>query len=259
MHMLFAQITDIHITMEDPSPFANRCPQKQLQKIIAYLNALTHPPLFVFITGDCVHNGKEEEYGILRECLSQLRMPYYIIPGNHDSRSLLRRFFPEIAKLSNDDIFIQFSIEDYPVRLIGIDSVKEKAVEGELCEARLRWLDSVLGKDPKKPTILFMHHPPILSGIDVLDKYAYQNIEKLGKVLKNHPQVKHIFCGHAHRAMQSLWEGIVVSVVGSTVMQFSPDFGPDPKLEWSQEPGAFALHWWQPDKQSLITQFCGLP
>jgi 3',5'-cyclic AMP phosphodiesterase CpdA len=253
--MLFAQITDMHITTREPSPFAGRCPSKQLKKIINYLNTFPQRIEFVLLSGDCVDKGYPQEYALLNTLLNELTIPYYIIPGNHDERSHLREAFPVLNQLSADPFFIHYALENYPVRFIGLDTVREYSTPGEMCEKRLQWLDETLYDDRRKPTVIFMHHPPIQTGLPILDENGFPAPERLGDILRSHPQVKNILCGHFHRPMQSIWQGIPVSVIGSSVAQIAPDFSPAAPVEWSDEPPGFALHWW---KGSLLTQFCSL-
>ena len=252
--MLFAQITDMHITDETPSPFAGRCPIKQLHNIIQHLNHYSDPIDFVLLTGDCVHHGSEHNYDLLQKTLSALKLPYFMIPGNHDDRTTMRKVFSNISEISEDPHFIHYTIEKYPLRLIGIDSVCDGQIWGDLCDKRLAWLDKTLNADRRKPTLLFMHHPPIRSGLPILDDYGYPKQDLLADVLRNHPQVKHILCGHFHRPIQYLWHHISVSIVGSSVAQFPTEFNPIKK--WSNEPPAFALHRWN---NGLMTQFCSIP
>ena len=55
-------------------------------------------------------------------------------------------------------------VEDYPVRLIMLDSVVPQAGHGLLCTDRLAFLDETLSAQPHKPTMLVLHHPPMLTG-----------------------------------------------------------------------------------------------
>ncbi len=254
--MLFAQITDTHINTLAHSPFKGRCADKQLAAVIHFLNTLTKPPLFVLLTGDCVHEGNLQEYLKLQQLLQKLNMPCFIIPGNHDNRDLLKECFPEVALLCQDPSFMQYVIEDFPLRLIALDTLSEGNTFGELCQDRLAWLDNTLAKAPSRPTALFMHHPPAIYGLDILDKNANHHTTELATILENHSQVQYILCGHFHSPCHTLWQNKVVTVAGSTLVQFSLDVGTKP-LQWSDEPPSLALHRWQ--KSRLVTHFCSIP
>ena len=73
------------------------------------------------------------EYEHLRALLSPLAMPVFVISGNHAAREPLRAAFAADGYLPADG-FLQFTIEDYPVRLVALDTL----IPGEagVCYAR---------------------------------------------------------------------------------------------------------------------------
>src|SRR5207237_9481603 len=135
------------------------------------------------ITGDLVDRGEPAEYDHLRHLLAPLRMPVYIIPGNHDAREPLRAAFGADGYLSGDG-FIQYAIEDYPLRLVALDTLVAGKHHGELCAERLDWLDHALAAAPDRPTIVMMHHPPFVLGIDYMDKYGLDNSDAFASVIR---------------------------------------------------------------------------
>ena len=52
--------------------------------------------------GDLTHWGEESAYQLLAERLSSLDCPVYLIPGNHDDRSLLLSHFPDLPVTAGD-------------------------------------------------------------------------------------------------------------------------------------------------------------
>ena len=46
------------------------------------------------------------------------------------------------------DGFLQYAIEDYPVRLVALDTLIPGEAGGLLCSARLAWVDHVLALAP---------------------------------------------------------------------------------------------------------------
>ena len=72
----------------------------------------------MLFTGDIVDFGRADEYALVRELLAPLSMPVYLIPGNHDSREQMRASFPDHAYLRQSPDFIQYTIEEYPVRIL---------------------------------------------------------------------------------------------------------------------------------------------
>src|SRR6266550_4232694 len=108
------------------------------------------------------------EFQHLRTLLAPLAMPVFVIPGNHDAREPLRAAFAGDGYLPADG-FLQFAIEDYPVRLVALDTLTPGEGGGLLCSTRLAWLDHVLASAPARPVLLMMHHPPFLTGIERMD------------------------------------------------------------------------------------------
>ena len=76
---------------------------------------------------------------------------------------------------------------------------------GELCDNRLGDLDKMLSGKPNSPTVLFMHHPPfeVLTSSEPLQFGSRDIVQKFTDILRRHPQITQIFCGHAHRSFMS--------------------------------------------------------
>src|SRR5688500_6288942 len=112
-------------------------------------------------------------------------MPVYLIPGNHDSREQMRASFPDHRYLAQSPQFIQYAIEDYPVRLLALDTVIPKKSGGELCEERLDWLEAKLREAPDRPTLVMMHHAPFATGLSYMDGIGLlRGGERLGRIME---------------------------------------------------------------------------
>jgi 3',5'-cyclic AMP phosphodiesterase CpdA len=212
---------------------------------VAHLNTLDPRPDIVLLTGDLVDLGRPEEYALLREILAPLGMPIYVVPGNHDERGAMRRAFSDHAYLPQAGDFLHYVLEDYPVRLIGLDTVVAGEPGGELCEARLGWLDAQLRRVPDRETVLFMHHPPFLTGLANMDWQNCRNGEALGALLERHRQVTRLLCGHVHRPIHLAWHGITASIAPSPSHSCVFDLNPDASHDFVLEPPTCELHYWR--------------
>ena len=96
-------------------------------------------------------------------------LPVYLVPGNHDRRDRFRDYLGGHPGVRSDPSFVQYAVEDMPLRLVMLDSVVPGAGYGELCADRLAWLDRTLAERPDHPTMLVLHHPPIRCGLALLD------------------------------------------------------------------------------------------
>ena len=158
---------------------------------------------------------------------------------------MMRTAFADHDYLSDEDEFVQYSIEHTAVRLVGLDTLIPGAAEGELCDTRLTWLDETLKQQPDRPTVLFMHHPPFDTGIVAMDKQGFRNPEKLATVLRGHKQVRHIICGHVHRPIHVQWHGVTVSIGPSASHYVALDLNPADWPHFFLEPPSCQLYYWK--------------
>src|ERR1700732_1745484 len=133
VNMILAQLSDPHIVaagklfrcpMQSTAPHAERARLEfdtapYLARAVASLNALVPRPDVTVVTGDLVDHGEPNEYEQLRHLLAPLSMPVFVIPGNHDAREPLREAFRDARYLPAEG-YLQFAIEDYPVRLVAL-------------------------------------------------------------------------------------------------------------------------------------------
>ena len=120
--MLIAQITDLHISLPGRRAHDLYRTGEHLARWVERLNGLEPAPDLVLATGDLVNDGEAEEYASLAALLAPLRMPVYLIPGNHDDRENLLAGFPGHAYLPRDSEFLHYVVEGHPLRLIGLDT-----------------------------------------------------------------------------------------------------------------------------------------
>lgn len=249
--MLIAQISDTHIKTPGELLYGRIDTQGFLERAVAHVNALDPRPDIALVTGDLVDGGKPEEYENLKRMLSALRMPYYLIPGNHDARDPLRAAFPEHTYLPNDG-FLQYVVEGLPLRLIALDTLVPGKGHGALCAERLAWLQARLGESDK-PVLLYMHHPPFDCGIEPLDAARLnEGAEQMAAIVQARGTVERVLCGHVHRPIQVRWAGTMASIAPSTAHQATLDLRTGAKLSMTMDPPGIALHLWRP-QTGLVT------
>ena len=244
--MLIAQITDMHVKAEGELLFKRIDTAAYLERAVSHLLKLDPRPDIVLATGDLVEAGKPEEYARLRRLLAPLAMPVYLIPGNHDARDTLRAAFPDHAYLPSDG-FIQYAIEELPLRLIALDTLVPGQGHGELCDQRLDWLEATLAEGRDRPTLVFMHHPPFECGIGCFDSSRLlKGDRRLAELVQRHGNVQRVMCGHVHRPIQVLFGGTMGSIGPSTAHQATLDLHDDARYSMMMEPPAIAIHQWRP-------------
>jgi 3',5'-cyclic AMP phosphodiesterase CpdA len=222
-----------------------------LAAAIAHLNRLQPQPDLVIATGDLVDEGTEAEYKMLRKLVAPLRAPIYWAMGNHDNREAFRQVFPGLAYMPATG-FVQYVIEEYPLRLIVLDTLVDGEGDGEMEVERLTWLRDRLTEHPERPTLIFMHHPPFLTGLQGMDRLHCRGSEALAAMLRNYPNVKRVACGHLHRTIQTLWAGTIGSVAPSVAHQVGLKLLDEQPPAFVMEPPAFHLHLWN-EVAELVT------
>lgn len=243
--MLIAQITDTHIKAGGKLAYRRVNSAEKLRNCVAHLNAMNPRPDVALLTGDLVDLGKAEEYAVLREILAPLRMPIYAIPGNHDDRVAFRQAFADHDYLPRVGEFAHYVVEDYPVRLIGLDTTVPGEPGGDMCAKRIAWLDAQLQAAPDRPTVLFMHHPPFLTGLANMDWQNCGNGEALGALVERHRQVIRILCGHVHRSIHLHWHGVTASIAPSPSHSCVFDLNEKPSHDFVLEPPTCEVHYWR--------------
>ena len=145
-------------------------------------------PDAVIASGDLTDCGLVEEYELLRDCLKPLPMPVYLIPGNHDRRENMRLVFGGDGYLPMNGEYLHYTVEDLPLRLIGLDTVVPGKGHGEMDAPRLDWLKARLDEQPDRPTLIFMHHPPFPTGLQHMDSINCRNAPAMAAILKGREQ-----------------------------------------------------------------------
>ncbi len=244
--MLIAQITDTHIKLPGKLAYRRVDTAAMLRACVAEIQALKQQPDLILITGDLVDLGRAEEYAHLKSILAPLHQRIVVIPGNHDERAALRDAFGDGAggAYLPQGEFLQFAIDDYPLRLIGLDTVIPGQGGGELCERRLRWLDETLAARPETPTLIMMHHPPFRTGIGHMDDLGLVGAEAFAAVMSRHAQVALVVCGHLHRSIHTTVGGRLTMTCPSPAHQVALDIDADAPSAFRMEPPGFMLHWW---------------
>jgi Icc protein len=242
--MLIAQISDMHLKAEGELLYGRIDTTGFLERAVAHVMALDPRPDLVLATGDLVNDGGAAQYANLKRVLAPLDMPVFLIPGNHDARAAMRQAFPEHRYLPATG-FLQYTIEDRPVRLIALDTLVDGKGHGELCDERLDWLEARLGESDR-PTLLFMHHPPFDCGVAYLDNARLnKGGQRLSELVRAHGNVERVMCGHVHRSVQVRWAGTMASIAPGTAHQATLDLRPVDTLSMKMEPPGIALHQWR--------------
>ena len=180
----FAFISDTHIG----SP--NGSAEEDLRRTVRDINGMTDIA-FVVLTGDITELGTNEELLLAKQILDSLNVPWYIIPGNHDTG------WSESGGVMFSTVFgyDKFSFEHNGIRFLGCASGPYVRMgDGHIPRDAVNWLDVELKKVKPGQPIIFLNHYPMDNGLD----NWYEVTDRLKKY-----NTLAILCGHGHsnRAM----------------------------------------------------------
>jgi outer membrane protein assembly factor BamB/predicted phosphodiesterase len=169
--------------------------EEDLRRTVADIN-LQNDLDFVVITGDITEMGTNEELKLAKSIFALLKIPYYIMPGNHDtgwSESGGVSFIKEFG-------YDKFVFDHKGYRFIACASGPYvRMSDGHIPRDATVWLDEILKKTPKDMPIIFLNHYPIDVSLDnwyeVTDRLKTRNIQ-------------YIINGHGHNNNAMNFEGI---------------------------------------------------
>lgn len=256
--VLIAQMTDIHVGFA-PEEGDNELNVHRFKATLKRVIEGPNRPDLLVLTGDITDHGDAESFrrtiAILRDC------PIPILPmvGNHDSREGLLGAFPQVVPAEGG--FVHYVV-DVPrgLRIICLDTLEDGRHGGAFCEVRASWLAARLAEAPHTPTLIFMHHPPVVAGIDWMDPAPDEAwILRLRAVLEGQSQVIAIHCGHLHRQISARFAGIPLGVTPSVAPLVAMDLTPidqnvpDERELITTEPPTYAIHRW--DGEALVSHY----
>jgi 3',5'-cyclic-AMP phosphodiesterase len=215
---LIAQLSDPHLRLDDEITHA------ALSAGVARVLTLNPLPAAVIVTGDIANSGDPAEHALALELLAPLPMPVHRLAGNHDLFEGRTRFAADARG----------------VRIVACDTSIAGRDDGTL---ELDWLAECLAEDRGTPTIVAMHHPPLLTGLAWLDEIGLPAEDRaaLGGLLAAAPNVKRVVAGHVHSVLHGTLGGCGVITCASTNIQSGLDFlGTDPVL--TTDPPSLLVH-----------------
>jgi plastocyanin len=222
----FVQISDSHIGFDKP---ANTDVTATLRAAVAKIKASADPPAFVLHTGDLTHLSRPAEFDTLQQVLSELSVPVFYVPGEHDvlddndGGSYLQRFGKGTQGAgwhSFDRSGVHF------IGLVNVVNLKAGGL-GTLGSEQLEWLEKDVKPLSSSTPIVVFAHIPLWSVYPAWGWGTDDSAEALS-YLKRFGSVS-VLNGHIHQVMQKVEGNVTFHTAMSTAFpQPAPGAAPSP-------------------------------
>ncbi|MEV7281703.1 metallophosphoesterase [Streptomyces sp. NPDC093111] len=252
--IVIAHFSDIHV---GSSPRG----RARTRAVTEFLDSLPYAFDAVVATGDLADHGTEAEYAWIREHVLGSRHPVLACPGNHDRRDAFRRVLLGAEPTAPEAPVNQVLRADGFVLALCDSSVPGKD-EGFLEEETLDWLEEELARTPEDvPVFVGFHHPPVALGIPFVDGLRQFGEERLAALVRRHPNVVALLCGHAHTGAATTFAGrpllVAPGVVSTSKLPWEQNGGPRDYVYRDETPPALAFHVF--DAGRLTTHYRSVP
>jgi len=184
----FAQVTDTHV--------GGQTGAEDLRRTVADLNKQKDLD-FVILSGDVTEFGSDEELALAKQILDSLRLPLYIIPGNHDS-NWSESGANSFRKIFGSEVFF-FTHKGF--QFVGTTSGPNMRMSpGQIPRENLVRLDSIFKANPDAsiPLISINHYP-----LDSSLNNWYELVDRI-----HGRNIQFALCGHGHINKLYDWDGI---------------------------------------------------
>lgn len=248
------QISDTHIT-PDGVLFQDRFDTAAaLRRMLAGLKAML-PRLTdvegIVVSGDVTETGCAAAHARFAAIMAESALPWRAIPGNHDSREAMRASLKDLPWMPGQGP-VNWREDLGALTLLGLDTLVEGAAHGALSDATLNWLGAVLKDVADRPVLLFMHHPPIDTGIGAMDRIGLRDRPRLAQVLSGHGGRLQIACGHVHRMTVGHFAGRQVTIAPGMSVAVGLDLRRRAALGFVPTPGGALLHGYGDDFRTML-------
>ncbi|WP_210396358.1 metallophosphoesterase [Motiliproteus sediminis] len=204
------QISDLHLPPMPQQRYRNLDVSARLDKVLATIAERFPQADRLLVTGDNVHNGSERDYAALAARLDRFGVPWYWIPGNHDSVELMQLVRPVGPPWPAGC--------GWQCVLLDSTGQPDGRGAGSLTEAAQATLRRA-AEDPR-PALVVLHHNPMRVDSRWQDAIGLQNADGFWQsAARLHPRSV-VVCGHLHQVWDYRDLPLRVLSCPSTAVQF---------------------------------------
>lgn len=183
----YAFVTDTHV--------GTATGEEDLKRTVTDINNQTDLD-FIVVTGDVTEMGTKLELKLAKSILSQLKKPYYVIPGNHDTGWSESGGVDFIREFGDD----KFTFDHNGFRFIACASGPYvRMSDGHIPRDAVIWLDKILKNTSATMPVIFINHYPIDNSLD----NWYEATDRIKKY-----NIQYAICGHGHSNQALNFEGV---------------------------------------------------
>lgn len=130
--IVLVQLSDPHLG----AAWGQGDPALGLRTAVEAVRRLQPGPEAVLVSGDLAEHASDAEYEQVRELLSPLDVPLYVVAGNHDDRDALHRHF---GTPGAGGALVRYAVTVGGLRLVVLDSTRPGEDGGQLDADRPAW------------------------------------------------------------------------------------------------------------------------
>ena len=198
---LFAQqlkiawISDMHVGSKEAD-----------ENVVKVINDINHKQFdFALISGDITGAGSNKDLETAKHYLDKLKISYFILPGNHDTKRS-ESGCTKFSMIWGEDKFV---VEREGIVFVGLNSsICFRGHGGHFAPETLDWLKTKLAEIGKeKPIIIVMHH--------LINNMTDNWFDLVNSV--NGYNIKAFLCGHGHANAKGEMNGVPVIMARATL------------------------------------------
>src|SRR5262245_35291838 len=178
----FLVVNDLHSLNDKCKPW--------FEKVAKQMGGHAEAPELLLIGGDLAEDGTATQLGAVKEIFAGLKLPIYVVPGNHD-------FAKGDDRKAYDDAFqdrLNYAFEHKRWQFLALDTTEgTKSQNTTIAAATIKFLDDELPKLDKKRPLVVVTHFPLGEGV----RYRPKNADDVLKRLIDY-NLRAAFSGHYH-------------------------------------------------------------
>ncbi len=214
--MRLLQLTDTHITATEAARFDGMDTHASLQRVLGHVGAVETAAGAILLSGDLVHQESRAAYARLQSLLTEVSLPIYCLPGNHDDPEMMRRY------LAGGNIACPGRVTFPAWQVLLLNSHLAGHPGGHLETRELQRLEHHLQAHTDLNALLCLHHQPLPIGSPWMDAMGLDNADELFALVDRYPRVRAIIWGHIHQEFHARRGHMDLYGTPSTCIQFKP-------------------------------------